>query len=210
MRDSPPRKRARSLTACTSPSAPLGLERGQPEHQELARQGAAQVALEGLALDRGQEADPAVVDADHRRARARPRAPAPAGCCRRRRAPGSGPRRPGAARMPSPDENGARMRCLTTSPAGTSTSTPASWRIESDGRQRRCGDLGLAVGEEQHALDRTAGVLDRDRDAAAVRGLGAHRRHRRRRPRARTSRGCPSGRAAPSRPCPAPARPPPR
>ena len=32
--------------------------------------------------------------------------------------------------MPSAEENGASMRCLTTSPAGTSTWTPASFRID--------------------------------------------------------------------------------
>ena len=66
MRDSPPRKIARSLTACDLAVRPLRLQRRQAEDHVLAGERPAQVALERLALDGRQEADAAVVDADHR------------------------------------------------------------------------------------------------------------------------------------------------
>ncbi len=69
MRDSPPRKIARSLTASTSPSAHSAFSDGRPSTTYSPARARAQVALERLALDGGQEADAAVVHADHRGAR---------------------------------------------------------------------------------------------------------------------------------------------
>ncbi len=75
--------------------------------------------------------------------------------------------------MPSPEENGARMRCLTTSPAGTSTCTPASWRIAITVGRVEAVTSGSRWVSSSTRRTRVAG-LDRDRDAAAQGGL-AHR-----------------------------------
>ena len=169
-----PGSRARSLTACTSPSLHSALSDGRPRTTNSPGQRAAQVALEGLALDRGQEADPAVVDADHRRAGAglTRQGPQDAAVAAEHQDQVLAARR--EARCRRSDENGVEDAVLDHL-RGRNQHLHAG--LLEDRERRPAAPIsvtsGAAVGEEQDALDRAAGVLDRaSGTTAAARGLG--------------------------------------